>query len=250
MPRLRLAALALCSALVAAAPAAAFDPTAMTEAERTAFGEAIRTYLLEHPEVLIEAINVLDARQAALAEATDKDLVVTFAEALFEDGNSWVGGNPEGDVTVVEFVDYRCSYCRQAHAEVAELVASDGNIRFIVKEFPILGPESDLSSRFAIAIRQLAGDAVYKEAHDRLITLRGAANSESLGRIAQDLGQDPIAVLARMNDASVSAVIEANHALAQQMQISGTPTFVVGSQMLRGYLPLAGMRQVVAEERG
>jgi protein-disulfide isomerase len=249
MPRLSLATLAL-AATLAAGPAAAFDPAAMTETERAAFGAAIRTYLLENPEVLVEAINVLDARQAALAAATDQQLVATYAEALFNDGYSWVGGNPDGDVTVVEFMDYRCTYCRQAHPEVEELIKSDGNIRFIVKEFPILGPDSDLSSRFAIAMLQIGGDAVYKQAHDRLITLRGSANVETLTRLAQDLGQDPAPIMARMNDASVTAIIDANHALAQRMQISGTPTFVIGNEMLRGYLALAGMRRIVAGERG
>lgn len=249
MSRLSLAALAL-AATVAAWPAAAFDPAAMTDAERAAFGAAIRTYLLQNPEVLVEAINVLDARQAALAAATDAQLVATYAEALFNDGYSWVGGNPEGDVTLVEFMDYRCGYCRQAHPEIEELVKSDGNIRFILKEFPILGPESEQSSRFAIAIRQIGGDEVYKAAHDRLMTLRGSVNTETLTRIAQDLGQDPAAVLARMSDATVTAIIDANHALAQQMQISGTPTFVVGDEMLRGYLALDGMRRIVAGERG
>ncbi|PKP70023.1 MAG: disulfide bond formation protein DsbA [Alphaproteobacteria bacterium HGW-Alphaproteobacteria-4] len=249
MPRLSLATLAL-AATLAAGPAAAFDPAAMTETERAAFGAAIRTYLLENPEVLVEAINVLDARQAALAAATDQQLVATYAEALFNDGYSWVGGNPDGDVTVVEFMDYRCTYCRQAHPEVEELIKSDGNIRFIVKEFPILGPDSDLSSRFAIAMLQISGDAVYKQAHDRLITLRGSANVETLTRLAQDLGQDPAPIMARMNDASVTAIIDANHALAQRMQISGTPTFVIGNEMLRGYLALAGMRRIVAGERG
>ncbi|MDP1670070.1 DsbA family protein [Phaeovulum sp.] len=249
MPFFRLATLAL-AATLAAGSALAFDPAAMTEAERTAFGAEIRRYLLEHPEVLVEAINVLDARQAALAAATDAQLVAAYAEALFNDGNSWAGGNLEGDVTVVEFMDYRCGYCRQAHPEVEELVKSDGNIRFIVKEFPILGPESDQASRFAIAIRQIGGDAVYKQAHDLLITLRGSVNVEALTRIAQDLGQDPAAVLARMSDPSVTAIIEANHALAQQMQISGTPSFVIGNEMLRGYLALDGMRRIVAGARG
>jgi len=133
---------------------------------------------------------------------------------------------------------------------VEELIKSDGNIRFIVKEFPILGPDSDLSSRFAIAMLQIGGDAVYKQAHDRLITLRGSANVETLTRLAQELGQDPAPIMARMNDASVTAIIDANHALAQRMQISGTPTFVIGNEMLRGYLALAGMRRIVAGERG
>ncbi len=241
--------LAVATAL-AAGPAAAFDPASMSAAERADFGAAVREYLLANPEVLVEAINVLDARQAQAAAASDKDLVAANAAALFDDGYSWVGGNPDGDITLVEFTDYRCGYCRQAHAEVAELIASDGNIRFIVKEFPILGPESDLSSRFAIAIKLIAGDDLYKQAHDRLITLRGTANEESLSQLALDLGQDPVAVLARMNTDEVSAVIDSNHALARIMQISGTPTFVVGDEMLRGYLPLAGMRQVVAGQRG
>ncbi|MBW6506633.1 MAG: DsbA family protein [Rhodobacteraceae bacterium] len=248
MPRLSLSSLIVAATLVAG-PAAAFDPAAMTESERAAFGAAIRSYLLENPEVLVEAINVLDARQAALAAATDQQLVATYAEALFNDGYSWVGGNPDGDVTIVEFMDYRCSFCRQAHPEVEELIASDGNIRFIIKEFPILGPDSDLSSRFAIATLQIAGDAVYKQAHDRLIALRGSANVETLTRLAQDLGQDPAPILARMNDDAVTAIINANHALAQRMQISGTPTFVIGDEMLRGYLALDGMRRVVAGER-
>ncbi|WP_372838018.1 DsbA family protein [Phaeovulum sp.] len=236
-------------AALAAGPAAAFDLGNMSDAERADFGAAVREYLLSNPEVLVEAINVLDARQAQAAAASDKDLVAANAAALFQDGYSWVGGNPDGDVTLVEFTDYRCGYCRQAHAEVAELVASDGNIRFIVKEFPILGVESELSSRFAIAIKLIAGDDVYKEAHDRLITLRGTANEESLSQLAVDLGQDPAAVLARMTTDEVTAVIDANHALAQIMQISGTPTFIVGDEMLRGYLPLAGMRQIVADQR-
>jgi protein-disulfide isomerase len=249
MPRLLPLALVL-AATLGAAPAAAFDPAAMSEPERAAFGEAVRSYLLANPEVLIEAIGVLEQRQAEAEAASDQTLVARHAAAIFSDGYSWVGGNPEGDVTMVEFLDYQCSFCRRAHDEVEELVASDGNIRFIVKEFPILGPQSDLSSRFAIAVKLIAGDALYKQAHDRLITYRGEINLESLTRIAEELGQNPAPILQRMNSDEVSAVIASNHALAQQMQISGTPTFVIGNEMLRGYLALDGMRRIVAGERG
>jgi protein-disulfide isomerase len=240
------AVLSLAAALAASAASA---QTAMSDSERAALRAEVRAYLLEHPEVLMEAIQILEERQAAAEQETDRALVAAHREAIFGDGHSWVGGNPQGDVTLVEFIDYRCGYCRKAHAEVAELVRSDGNIRLVVKEFPILGPASDRSARFAIAVLQMAGPEVYKRAHDRLITLRGEPSPETLKRLAGDLGLSGAAVLARMETPQVTAVIEANHALAQQLQIGGTPTFVIGGEMLRGYVPLDGMRAYVAAER-
>lgn len=222
----------------------------MTEAERLAFRAEVRAYLLENPEVLTEAIEVLNQRQEAASLARDTEMLKANAAAIFTDTNSWVGGNPEGDITLVEFTDYRCGYCRKAHDEVAELVASDGNIRFIIKEFPILGEDSLISSRFAIAVLQLHGPAAYKAVHDALITLRGTPGPETLTGLATKMDLDPAPILARMDTEEVSAVIAANHALAQTMEISGTPTFVINDTMLRGYVPLEGMRAVVAGERG
>jgi protein-disulfide isomerase len=242
-------AAALCTALLLAGPAAAFDPTQMTEAERAAFRAEVRAYLMENPEVLMEVIGVLEQRQAEAEAASDIALVQSHAAEIFNDPASWVGGNPEGDITVVEFVDYRCGYCRKAHDEVAELVRSDGNIRLVLKEFPILGEESLLSSKFAIAVLQTAGPEAYARAHEALITLRGNATPEAMTRIAGDLGLDPAPLLARMESPEVLAVIQNNHALAEKLKISGTPTFVVDSAMVRGYVPLDGMRAIVAQER-
>jgi protein-disulfide isomerase len=233
-----------------ALPALAFDPAAMSDAEKEAFGQAVRAYLLENPEVLQEVVSELETRQQAQQASSDTEMVKTYADALFEDPNSWVSGNPDGDIVVVEFMDYRCGYCRKAYDEVEELIKSDGKIRFIVKEYPILGEESEHSARFAIAVRQIAGDQAYEAAHDALITFRGDVTADSLARLASDLGVDPNAVLTRMTAPEVEAVLAANEALGKQMQISGTPTFVVGGQMLRGYVPLDGMRQIVSEERG
>jgi protein-disulfide isomerase len=146
-------------------------------------------------------------------------------------------------------MDYRCGYCRKAHDEVQTLVESDGNIRYVIKEFPILGEGSLLSSQFAIAVRLLHGDAAYKAAHDALITLRGDPTPETLGRLATDLGHDPAPILAKMPSEEVMTVISANHALADEMQISGTPTFVMKDLMVRGYVPLEGMQQIIADVR-
>lgn len=240
--------LALPAALLLGSPAFA-DLEAMTDNERAAFRAEVRAYLLENPEVLMEAINVLDQREQAAQAAADMELVAANRDALLDDGFSWVGGNPEGDITVIEFVDYRCGYCRRAFAEVEELVAGDGNIRFVVKEFPILGEQSLLSSQFAVAVQQLHGAEVYKDVRDALIQLRADATPDSLSRLAEAFGLDPAPIMDRMGAPEVSAVIEANHALADRLQISGTPTFVIGDRMVRGYIPLAQMRQVVAEQR-
>ncbi len=248
MPAFRLAA-ALAIALTATVPAMALDLTQMTDAERAAFRAEVRAYLLENPEVLSEAIDVLNQRQAATEAQNDVALVQAHAADLFNDPASWVGGNPNGDITVVEFTDYRCGYCRKAYDEVAELVQSDGNIRFIVKEFPILGEASLTSARFAVAVRQSAGDAAYVKAHDALIALRGDPTPETLGRLASDLGLDAPAILAAMDSPEVSAVIAANHDLGNRLQISGTPTFVIDGTMVRGYVPLDGMREIVRQQR-
>ena len=192
---------------------------------------------------------MLEQRQAEAQAQGDVDLVRVNAEAIFEDDHSWVGGNPEGDITLVEFTDYRCSFCRRAHPEVEQLLEADGNIRFILKEFPILGEESVLSSRFAIAVKQIAGDEAYKAAHDALISYRGNITPEALERIAGDLDLDAAAIMAQMTSEEVTQVIAANHALAGRLQISGTPTFILGDQMLRGYMPLADMQALVAQTR-
>ncbi|MCZ8153676.1 MAG: DsbA family protein [Rhodobacteraceae bacterium] len=232
-------------ALAAALPAAA----EMTAEERAAFRAEVRAYLLENPEVLIEAMNELEMREQVAAAERDKQILAEQSEAIFNDPASWVGGNPDGDITVVEFIDYRCGYCRKAWQEVDELVAADGNIRFVLKEFPILGEQSVLSSRFAIAVLQLHGSEAYKTAHDALLSMRADASPEALARVAEEMGLEPQPILERMNADEVTKVIEDNHRLAQTMEISGTPTFIVGGTMVRGYVPLEAMQQIVAEQR-
>ncbi len=247
--RLRAALLTTAFATAMALPAAALDLTAMTDAERAAFRDEVRAYLLDNPEVLMEAIAVLEQRQVEGQAAADIAMLRANADVLLSDPDSWSGGNPDGDITLVEFMDYRCGYCRRAHDEVNELVASDGNMRYVIKEFPILGPDSVASSRFAIAVRLEAGDAAYKAAHDALIRLEGPANPRALRGIAAAIGIDAEPVLERMNAPEVTAVIAANRALADRLGIEGTPSFVVHETMVRGFVPLDGMRQIVEGQR-
>lgn len=232
-----------------ALPAHALDLDNLSAAERATLHEEIRAYLLENPEVIMEAVSILEERQSEGQAQADATLVRENAEAIFDDGHSWVGGNPEGDVTLVEFMDYRCGYCRRAAGEVESLLEDDGNIRFIIKEFPILGEESLRASRFAIATRQVAGDEAYKSVHDALMSYDGSMNETGFTRLADSLGLDANAIVAEMDSDRVSEVIAANHALARQLEISGTPSFVMGDQMLRGFVPQDAMQQVVDDIR-
>jgi protein-disulfide isomerase len=221
----------------------------MTQPERDAFRAEVKQYLMENPEVIMEAMQALQSKQDQAAAQADVAALSTNSDALYKDAASWVGGNPNGNITVVEFMDYRCTYCRKAYSEVEDLVKSDGNIRFVVKEFPILGDDSTTSAQFAIAVRLLHGDAAYKSVHDALITLRGAPDAETLSRLTKTLGYDPAPIMAKMASPQVADVIKANHALAAKLNITGTPTFVIDTKMLRGYVPEDGMKQIVDQER-
>ncbi len=238
---------ALCALF--ATPLAAFDMSAMTDEERQSFRNEIRAYLLENPEVLLEAIGVLEAREAEEQAQSDLALVSDNAEAIFNDGFSFVGGNPEGDITIVEFLDYRCGYCKRAHPEVKELIASDGNIRLILKEFPILGEQSVLASRFALGVRAVEGDEACLDINDTLMTLRGEITEESLSNLAESKGFDTPAVFEAMNGPKVQEAIIRTRELAQRLQINGTPSFVFETELLRGYAHLDAMRQVVEDLR-
>ncbi|MCG7492020.1 DsbA family protein [Thalassobius sp. Cn5-15] len=243
---LTLATLALPAMTV---PAQALDLSEMDAAEQQAFGAAVRSYLLENPQVIVEAYEIYQDRQAEFEAQRDQNTIARVAPMLFEDERAWETGNPEGDIVMVEFLDYRCGYCKKAHAEVKELIAGDQNIRFIVKEFPILGEESLLASRFAIASQLVAGDEAYGQLNDALMEYRGKITEGSLVKLAGKLDLDGDAILGAMEDPRVAQLIADNRQLAGALAISGTPTFVVQDQLLRGYVPLNGMQDMIAALR-
>ena len=149
-------------ALFAASIASAADLSDLSEAERKAFGEEVKRYLMENPEVIFEAVDAFKAQQAASEAQNDFALVQQYSAALFDDGFSYQGGNLEGDITLVEFIDYRCGYCKKAFQDVKELLKADGNIRLILKELPILGEASVAAARYAVAVKQLYDADAYK----------------------------------------------------------------------------------------
>ncbi len=235
--------------LFLAMPAQAAGLTDMTPAERKAFRAEVRAYLLDNPEVLMEAIGILEKRQKAQKAQSEGDLIAANAKAIFQDGYSWETGNPDGDVTLVEFTDYRCPFCRRIHKEVRDLVRKDGNIRFVVKEFPILGKDSEISTRMAIATLAKAGPAAYEKLADFLITFNGKMTPKTQRAILTRFQLDANTIMDYMDDPAVTAMIGANHALAARLRINGTPTFVLRDRMIRGYVPPAKMREIIRESR-
>jgi len=235
---------------VLASPVQAFDVGNMTEDESAAFGDAVRTYLLKNPRVFLEIIEVLENQRLAGEDQADRSLVASNADDLFDDGFSHVAGNPDGTIDIVEFVDYRCGFCRRAHPEVKEIVAENSEVRLVYKEYPILGEQSVIASRFAIATRILFGGNSYEAMQDALMSFSGNYSETNLRRLATALDLDPDAILAEMTSDTVTDEINANRTLGNKMSITGTPTFILETEMLRGYVPKDQFVSLIEDVQG
>ena len=227
----------------------AMDINNLTNADRKVLQKEIRRYILENPEIIFEAADIVRKREAALELQEDEELIQSNFNEIFYDNYSYVGGNPDGDITIVEFVDYKCGYCRKAAELVRELIAKDDNIRFVVKEFPILGEASLVSSKFAIAVKNIGGPEKYKVAHDILLALTAEPTEIYLRRIAKELELNPEELFEAMQSDLVKKEIDQTGELAQKLQISGTPTFILGDQFLRGFVPLEIQAKAIQSER-
>lgn len=191
----------------------------------------IRSYLLENPEVLREVIEALHAKETVQQERVDRETIGELRSALDGGKPAFVGGNPDGDVTLIEFFDYTCGYCRGALADVERLVETDGNLRIVYKEFPVLGPVALYASLAAIAS---TNQGKYLEFHSRLMGSKTKLNEGLVLKIAEDIGLDIERLKRDMDSPETLALIEDNHKLAANLGISGTPNFVVGDRIVQG----------------
>ncbi len=211
--------------------------------------DAIKNYLLENPQIIVDALQRYEQLMEVQAKGNELLTILENAEELFYDEASWVGGNPEGDVTLVEFVDYRCGFCRRAAGVVKQAVSSDGNIRFVVKEFPILGEQSEWSARLAIAVLILAGADAYQETHDFLITLDRPIDNQTIQELATRFEIDAQTLTSTAGAAEVTGVIQRNYELANRLAINGTPAFVIGGRIYRGLLSAEDLQLAVESAR-
>ncbi len=193
--------------------------------------EVVRNYLTKNPEILVEMTTELDRRQQAEQDAQQTKAISENADALFRSDKAFAAGNPDGDVTVVEFFDYNCGFCRRARPDVVKLIENDDKVKFVAKELPIFGEDSENAAKGALAAMK---QDKYFEMHQRLFTDPGKANKEKVLRIANDIGLDVPQLEADMESEEVQEALEEARELAQELGLQGTPLYLIGDRVIPG----------------
>ena len=237
----------LAGALLAAGTAVA--QTTFTPEQRQAIGQMVREYLIKNPEVLQEAMTELERRQTEAQKAAQASALSQSRDALLNSPRDYAAGNPSGDVTLVEFFDYNCGYCKRALADLQALMKADPKLKVVLKDFPVLGPESVEASRVALAVKkQLKGEKLF-EYHVKLMETRGRINGERAIAVAKDMGVDAARLQKDMEAPEVKATIQDNVVLGDRLGLSGTPAFVVGDEIISGAVGLEPMLKTIAGVR-
>ncbi|GAB2174914.1 DsbA family protein [Dongia sp. agr-C8] len=238
-------------ALLLLTPLAAAQETGtnpgMTPEQKTEIEKIVHDYLLKNPEVIREAIQELQAKEEQSKADAQTQAVLQNKDALFNDPATPVAGNPMGDVTVVEFFDYHCPYCKAVASPLQKLIEEDKGVRLVMKEFPILGQDSILASQAALAS---VGQGKYWEFHQALMEHRGPFDMEVIKSIAAKVGLDPEKLEADMQSDKIKPAISANHDLAKTLDIGATPTFIIGDQVVEGAVPLEQLKDLIKKARG
>lgn len=212
--------------------------------------EAILTKLLqEKPDIVIDAIRAYQAREEQAKLSAQREQLAAKKGALLGNQSDPFIGNPNAKITVVEFFDYRCGYCKRALQTVLDLVARNKDVRVVFKEFPILGEDSMTATRVSLAVHQIAPQH-YKAFHEKTMRFRGAMKEAALVKIAADLGVNTAALKNAMKDPAIKKSIEANYELAEALNIRGTPAFVVGEEVVPGAVGLDTLEAMIAKLRG
>jgi protein-disulfide isomerase len=242
-PFVPLAVLCTFLALMPARPAAAAD---LSPAQRKEVEQVIHDYLLHNPDVLIEALQAAENKLKSEAAAKSAKTLTARRREVFDDPATPVGGNPHGSATVVEFFDYQCPYCKRVQPELDSLLREDPKLRIVYKEFPVLGPVSLVAARAALAAMRQDKYAAF---HDAMMAATGHITDDTVYKVATSVGLDLARLKRDMAGPQVSSQIQANLALADALDIHGTPTFVVGDQIVPGAIGLDSLKKLVADAR-
>ena len=232
-------------ALTVALPTAAL---ALDDKQKEEIGAFIKEYLLENPEILLDVQEALQAKQAAAQQVKAEPAIVENAKAIFSSEYDIALGNPEGDVTVVEFFDYNCGYCKRALTDMDEVLAKDKNVRFVLKELPILGPDSLAAHKVSGAFRDLAPEK-YGEFHRALLGNEGRATEESAIALAVTLGVSEEAIRKQMEEKPHDEAVRQAYSLANSLGITGTPSYVIAKETVFGAIGAETINEKVANVR-
>ena len=214
--------------------------------DQAAIEQIVRDYLLKNPEVIRDALAELDRREKAAAVAQQRDAIAAQHAALTSGAEKTVVGNPDGDVTLVEFFDYNCGFCKRAHSDMKDLLASDPNLRVVYKEWPFLSKESLDAAKVSLAV---ARQGRYEEFHNALLLGRGTADEARAMEIAEAMGYDMDRIKAEKETPEILSILETNMKLADSIGVTGTPAYVVGDQLILGAQGFATLQQAVADVR-
>ncbi|GAB5377805.1 MAG: DsbA family protein [Acuticoccus sp.] len=217
----------------------------LSEEQEGAVRDLIREHLIENPEILEKAFETLQVRQQAAEERARQDAIAELGDVLRFGGDDPIGGNPEGDITVVEFFDYNCPFCRRVKPEVMQLLESDGRIRYVFKEFPILSESSAQAARVALAIWNLTPTS-YWDVHNALMSHDGTLTEDEIRSVVVNAGLDWGEVVARGDQDDITEKIRQTLQIAQRLQINGTPSFVIGEEIIPGFVEAEQLAAAVA----
>ncbi len=207
----------------------------------------VREYLLKNPEVIFEAVDRHRAKQRQQQAQRDRAALRQHRQKLLADPDSFVGGNPGGDVTLVEFFDYRCGYCKRFAPTLFSITKQDPKLRVVFKEFPVLGPDSFRAAQAALAARN---QGYYLAFHQALMGARGTLTDDAIMTMARSMGLDTDRLKKDMETPKVLNVLGNNRRLAEALRIDGTPTLIVGDEIVRGAIPLEQLAAMIAKARG
>jgi len=210
--------------------------------------KVIGDYLRKNPEIIVEAIRLLQEKEKAEKNNRIQANLVAYEQQIKNDPTSPIGGNPKGDVTVVEFFDYQCSYCKKVFPTIQRLLKDDQNIRYVFKEFPILSPASETAARAALVAWKFEKEK-YFEFHRLLIESRGGLSDARIFNLAAKAGLDVARIKKNLKTAEIDAIISANRDLAGKIGINGTPGFVIGDQIIPGAVDLATLKHLITQAR-
>lgn len=221
--------------------------TAVAALDKSTLNPMIEDYLMSNPRILQKVSVALEAQLTAERMAATKAALAELKPAIYEGDDHIVLGNPDGDVTLVEMFDYNCGYCRQALPDLATLLDEDKNLKVILKEFPILGPGSIEAARIAVQVAD--ADVDYWAFHQALFTSRGQVDKAAALKAAADLGLNPITLEMGMNTPDVAAVIDQSYRIADRLKITGTPTFIIGDEVIPGAIGLDALKRRITNMR-
>lgn len=241
---------AFAAALMLSAGTLAGHAQSITGTQRTEIEKIVRDYLVNHPEVLQEAIAALEKKQAADEAAKHEAAVKDNAEALFNSPRQVTVGNLQGDVTFVEFFDYNCGYCKRAMADMFDLMKADPKLKVVLKEFPVLGPGSVEAARVAVAVRmQDKTGKKYLDFHQKLLSARGQADKARALAAAKEAGLDVARIEKDMASDEVRQSLEESLKLAEKLGLNGTPSYVIGQNIVIGAVGLDGLKEKINAAR-